>query len=97
MDDSFDPSKYSNVKKIILLSGKRKSGKDYIGEKLAEQLQAILLHLSEPLKLEYARLHQINGKQLLNSSSYKENYRKDMIKYAQFLFYFERKCLIFIY
>jgi phosphomevalonate kinase len=80
MSSSFDRTKYSNVKKIVLLSGKRKSGKDYIGEKLAEKLQALLLHLSEPLKLEYARLHQISGEQLLNSSSYKETYRKDMIK-----------------
>jgi phosphomevalonate kinase len=77
---AFDRSKYSHIKKIILLSGKRKSGKDYIGEKLAEQLGAVLLHLSEPLKFEYARLNQIHGEQLLNSSSYKEKYRKDMIK-----------------
>lgn len=81
MNSLFDSSKYSNLKKIILLSGKRKSGKDFIGEKLAEKLQAVLLHLSEPLKLEYARLNQINGEELLNSSAYKENYRKDMIKY----------------
>lgn len=77
---SFDASKYSHVKKIVLLSGKRKSGKDYLGERLAKQLSAVLLHLSEPLKFEYARLNQINGQELLNSSSYKELYRKDMIK-----------------
>lgn len=81
MASSFDNSKYSHVRKIILLSGKRKSGKDYIGEKLAEKLQAVLLHISEPLKLEYARLNQLNGTQLLDSSSYKENYRKEMIRY----------------
>jgi len=85
MNSLFDKSKYSNIKKIVLLSGKRKSGKDYIGEILADKLQAVLLHLSEPLKLEYARLYQINGEQLLNSSSYKENYRKDMIKYNDFI------------
>lgn len=86
MSTLFDPSIYSNVKKIILISGKRKSGKDYIGEELAKKLQAVLLHLSEPLKLEYARLNQINGEELLNSSSYKENYRKDMIKYLYLIF-----------
>lgn len=80
MSISFDQTTYSNVKRIILISGKRKSGKDYIGEILAEKCSGVLLHLSEPLKLEYARLNQINGEQLLNSSSYKENYRKDMIK-----------------
>ncbi|CAF0904314.1 unnamed protein product [Adineta ricciae] len=83
MCTSFDSGKYSHLKKVILLSGKRKCGKDYIGEKLADKLQAILLHLSEPLKLEFARLHQIDGKELLSSSSYKENYRKDMIKWGE--------------
>ncbi|CAF2402520.1 unnamed protein product [Rotaria sp. Silwood2] len=83
MNSSFDKSKYSNVKKVVLLSGKRKCGKDYLGEKLAERLQAVLLHLSEPLKLEFARLNQINGEELLNSSCYKENYRKDMIKWGE--------------
>lgn len=80
MNFAFDASKYPQLKKIVLLSGKRKSGKDYIGENLAEKLRAVLLHLSEPLKLEYARVHQINGEELLNSSAYKETYRKEMIK-----------------
>lgn len=80
MNCSFDASKYPQLKKIVLLSGKRKSGKDYLGEILAEKLSAVLLHLSEPLKFEYARLNQINGQELLSSSSYKELHRKDMIK-----------------
>lgn len=80
MSSSFDTSTYSHVEKLVLLSGKRKSGKDYLGEQLADKLSATLLHLSEPLKFEYARLNQIDGHQLLNSSSYKEVYRKEMIK-----------------
>lgn len=67
-------------KKVILLSGKRKSGKDYLGEKLAEHFNALLLHLSEPLKRQFAKIHQIDGDELLTSSSYKENYRNEMIK-----------------
>jgi len=42
-----NPSKYSHVKKIILLSGKSKSGKDYIAKKLVENLPALLLHINE--------------------------------------------------
>ena len=80
MEDQFDRSIYSHVKKVIVLSGKRKSGKDFLGEKLGEHLNATLLHLSEPLKLRFAEIHQINGDELLNSSAYKENYRKEMIK-----------------
>lgn len=82
MSSSFDRSKYSHLRKVVLLSGKRKSGKDYIGEKLAEQLSATLLHLSEPLKLQFAQIHQLNGEQLLNASAYKETYRQAMITYV---------------
>ena len=80
MATSFDRSKYTNVTKVVVLSGKRKSGKDYVGEKLADTLNAILLHLSEPLKREFAEFHRINGDALMDSSAYKENYRRDIIK-----------------
>ena len=76
----FDRSNYAHVKKVVVLSGKRKSGKDYVGEKLADTLDAVLLHLSEPLKREFAEIHRINGDALMDSSAYKENYRRDIIK-----------------
>jgi hypothetical protein len=44
----FNPPKYSHVKKVILLSGKSKSGKDYLGKNLAENLPGLLLlHINE--------------------------------------------------
>jgi hypothetical protein len=43
----FNSSKYSHVKKVILLSGQSKSGKDYLGKNLAKNLPALLLHLNE--------------------------------------------------
>ncbi|CAF0977039.1 unnamed protein product [Didymodactylos carnosus] len=83
----FDSSLYNHVKRIVLLSGKRKSGKDYIGEKLYEKLndeqQCTLLHLSEPLKIQYANEHQLNGQNMMDSSAYKETYRKDMIRWGE--------------
>ncbi len=40
-----NPSKYSHVKKVILLSGKSKSGKDYLGKYLTGNLPSLLLHI----------------------------------------------------
>jgi len=76
--NSLDASKYSHVKKVILLSGKNKSGKDYIGRKLAENLPALVLHVNEPLKLEYEKIHAED------LSDCKDTYRKKMIKYVDY-------------
>lgn len=72
---------------ILILSGKRKSGKDYVFTKLTEyfNIRSDLLVfkqivLSSQLKKTYAAEHNLNYEQLLDSSSYKENYRLDMIK-----------------
>ncbi|CAF1217524.1 unnamed protein product [Rotaria magnacalcarata] len=53
----FNVSKYSHVKKIILLSGKSKCGRNFIGKNLAEQLSASLLHINDSLKHEYEKIH----------------------------------------
>lgn len=73
---------------IIILSGKRKSGKDYVCQKIVEQLNRFpsrfackLITLSSPLKESYALEHGLDYKRLLDSSSYKEQYRVDMIRY----------------
>jgi phosphomevalonate kinase len=68
-------SKYSHVKKIILLSGKSKSGKDFIGNKLAENLPALLLNLHESLKIEYLKTHGND-----NSS---DTLQENMIKWGE--------------
>ena len=39
--------KYSHVKKIILLSGKTKSGKDFLAKKLMENIPALLLRINK--------------------------------------------------
>ncbi len=72
---------------IIVLSGKRKSGKDYACQKLVNYLQAnslsfsyLLITLSAPLKETYATEHGLDYQRLLDSSDYKETYRLDMIK-----------------
>ncbi|EDO43018.1 predicted protein [Nematostella vectensis] len=71
---------------VCILSGKRKSGKDYVAERLKILLgksNCEILRLSGPLKREYARIHKLDYQKLLDSSDYKEKYRKDMIKWGE--------------
>ncbi|CAF1302889.1 unnamed protein product [Rotaria sordida] len=70
----FNISKYSHVKKVILLYGKSKSGKDYIGKKLIEQFPALLLHINESLKVEYDKIH---------NEDLSDTYQKNMIKWEE--------------
>ena len=69
---------------LLLLSGKRKSGKDYIAAKLNEHLpDSQIIRLSAPLKRAYADEHELDYEQLMSSSLYKEQYRLKMIKWGE--------------
>lgn len=70
---------------VIILCGKRKSGKDYVAEKLVAQLSDVcsVLRLSKPLKEQYAKDHALDLHRLLDASEYKEAYRKDMIRWGE--------------
>ena len=53
---------------MILLSGKRKSGKDFVAERLLPALgdgggDAVILRLSGPLKKCYAEQHNLGGRE----------------------------------
>ncbi|XP_014116343.1 PREDICTED: phosphomevalonate kinase isoform X1 [Pseudopodoces humilis] len=64
---------------VLLLSGKRKSGKDFVAEELRSRLGpdvCTILRLSGPLKEQYA-------KRLLDASAYKEMFRQDMIRWGE--------------
>jgi len=68
--------KYSHVKKVILISGKSKSGKDFLAKRIIEYFPtSLLLHINESLKHEYIKTH---GDQ--DSS---DTYRKNMIKWGE--------------
>lgn len=79
---------HENPNLVLILSGKRKSGKDFVYPKIAQELHKIQpgrlmvrqLVLSSQLKKIYANQHNLDFEKLLDSSSYKENYRLDMIK-----------------
>mgnify|MGYP001792416682 CR=1 FL=1 len=71
---------------VFVLSGKRKSGKDFVAKKLKEILgndNCFIITLSGPLKYEYAREHELDFDRLLDSTDYKERYRVDMIHWGE--------------
>lgn len=71
---------------VLLFSGKRKSGKDFVTEALQSRLGGdvcAVLRLSGPLKEQYAQEHGLNFQRLLDASTYKENYRRNMIVWGE--------------
>ncbi|KAF6293487.1 phosphomevalonate kinase [Rhinolophus ferrumequinum] len=71
---------------VLLFSGKRKSGKDYVTEALQSRLGGdvcAILRLSGPLKEQYAQEHGLNFQRLLDASTYKETYRRNMIVWGE--------------
>ncbi|XP_054836492.1 phosphomevalonate kinase [Eublepharis macularius] len=71
---------------ILLFSGKRKSGKDFLAEEIQSRLGpdvCAILRLSGPLKEKYAKEHSLDFERLLDASNYKEKYRQDMICWGE--------------
>uniref|UniRef100_A0A2M3ZKC3 Phosphomevalonate kinase n=1 Tax=Anopheles braziliensis TaxID=58242 RepID=A0A2M3ZKC3_9DIPT len=67
---------------VLLVSGKRKCGKDYLSDALLKRLgpdRAQILRISEPIKRHWATQKGLNLGELLGDGAYKENYRKEMI------------------
>ncbi|XP_063296163.1 phosphomevalonate kinase [Pelobates fuscus] len=71
---------------VLVFSGKRKSGKDYVTELIRERLgpdTCAVLRLSGPLKEQYAQEKGLDFQRLLDASEYKEKYRADMIAWGE--------------
>ncbi|XP_063432200.1 phosphomevalonate kinase-like [Mytilus trossulus] len=71
---------------VIVISGKRKSGKDYVASLMCNRIGKHLcssVQLSGPLKKQYAEDHNLNFEKLMDSSEYKEKFRIDMIKWGE--------------
>ncbi|XP_074079472.1 phosphomevalonate kinase [Macrotis lagotis] len=71
---------------VLLFSGKRKSGKDFVTDELRSRLGldvCAVLRLSGPLKEQYAQEHGLDFQRLLDASSYKEAFRQDMILWGE--------------
>ncbi|XP_052002382.1 phosphomevalonate kinase isoform X1 [Xyrauchen texanus] len=71
---------------ILLFSGKRKSGKDFVTDLIQKRVTeeiCCILRLSAPLKQQYAQDHDLDYEALLGSGQYKESYRADMIQWGE--------------
>lgn len=76
----------SGPRLVLVFSGKRKSGKDYVTDWILERLGpqvCCVLRLSGPLKQQYAQEHGLDLDQLLGPGPYKEQYRADMIQWGE--------------
>ncbi|KAJ1345762.1 hypothetical protein KIN20_000368 [Parelaphostrongylus tenuis] len=74
------------VKLVVLMSGKRKSGKDFCSEKLKtalSPLQVSIYGVSHSLKAIYAQNHGLDYSELISNGPYKELHRLEMIRWGE--------------
>lgn len=74
-----------NPKLVLVFSGKRKSGKDFVTDILKERIgdKSVIIRLSGPLKECYAKDNGLDYEKLLSASDYKEKYRLDMLRWSE--------------
>ncbi|EAA06245.5 AGAP000338-PA [Anopheles gambiae str. PEST] len=70
---------------LLLLSGKRKCGKDFLADALLQRLgtdRAQIVRISEPIKRHWAEAMGLDLAALLGDGAYKERYRRQMIEWS---------------
>eukprot|EP00088_Acartia_fossae_P035606 TRINITY_DN36729_c0_g1_i10.p1 TRINITY_DN36729_c0_g1~~TRINITY_DN36729_c0_g1_i10.p1 ORF type:complete len:191 (-),score=37.54 TRINITY_DN36729_c0_g1_i10:200-772(-) len=74
-----------NPQLVLVFSGKRKSGKDFVTDILKERLaeKSVIIRLSGPLKECFAKDNGLDYEKLLSAGDYKEKYRVDMLKWSE--------------
>ncbi|THD18251.1 Phosphomevalonate kinase [Fasciola hepatica] len=80
--------KIQTIPVCVIISGKRKCGKDHTVRILSDELRKrsfshVVIHLSYPIKRQYAKLHGLDFSELSSSGPYKEIYRKDMVRWSE--------------
>ncbi|TPP60396.1 Phosphomevalonate kinase [Fasciola gigantica] len=80
--------KIQTIPVCVIISGKRKCGKDHTVRILSDELRKrsfshVVIHLSYPIKRQYAKLHSLDFSELSSSGPYKEIYRKDMVRWSE--------------
>ena len=71
---------------IIVVSGKRKSGKDFFTDNLVKQISEVNCHIlkvSSPIKRHFSKKYNLSYSELITSSNYKEQCRAEMIKWGE--------------
>ncbi|XP_046645152.1 phosphomevalonate kinase-like [Daphnia pulicaria] len=73
-----------NPRRILCLSGKRKSGKDYIAELLHAGIpNSIIIRISAPIKKYWSESKGLDMDKLMSDGAYKEEYRTEMIVWGE--------------
>nr|CAH0106086.1 unnamed protein product [Daphnia galeata] len=73
-----------NPKKIVCLSGKRKSGKDYVAELLHVSIpNSVIIRISAPIKKYWSESKGLDMDKLMSDGAYKEKYRTEMIIWGE--------------
>lgn len=77
----------SMPKVLLILSGKRKCGKDFLEQLVLERYREQLMpfRISAPIKGEFALRYGLDLSELLSDSPYKEIYRKKMVTWSNFV------------
>ena len=73
-------------KLIIVISGKRKSGKDFITEKIIAKLgngNCFVMRVAGPIKKHFCELYAMDYQKMLTSTNYKETIREEMIIWGE--------------
>lgn len=78
-----------NPQVVICMSGKRKSGKDYIAQAIVDRLRdplpgidTVKISVAGPIKKLYALKYGLDYEQLLGTSGYKEQVRRGMVDFS---------------
>ncbi|KAL5966426.1 Phosphomevalonate kinase [Taenia solium] len=91
VEDSEDFASYWEAVRFIAISGKRKCGKDYFATFLRNEIQeklgqtAAIIHISGPIKRAFAEEHHLELQKLMSSSAYKEDFRRQMVRWGEVL------------
>ena len=82
-------------KVVLLISGKRKSGKDYCVDLLTKHLSDfVVFRIAGPIKKQFAKDHGLDFDKLLDATLYKENYRQKMVEWSERLRASDPNCFL---
>ena len=72
---------------LVILSGKRHTGKDLVGNYIVDQLKkkfdinVEFLHASNILKRDFTKKYELDYERILIDRSYKEKYREELTEF----------------
>ena len=73
-------------KVIIVVSGKRKSGKDYVTNNVVNEVSkndCHIMRVAAPIKKHFCQKYNMNYEEMMTASQYKEQRREEMIRWGE--------------